>query len=173
MGTLAGTVSFQAKLTIHGPWSPPVLGSQSDVQGKENLFNLIYCAYKFTTRCRHFNLGTDQSRSQSPAGAANKDLWGEVIRHDRILGLPVLLRRSGGSLYPRGPCCLLQLLDKGNEDSWNEIGYSTCTHAFNTLYTTYTCTITKGDHGLYTSIFVSTFNLLIIIIFVSFRLTVV
>ena len=43
----------------------------------------------------------------SSGGAANKELWGEAIRHDRILGLPVLLRKSGGSLYPRGPCWLL------------------------------------------------------------------
>ena len=28
----------------------------------------------------------------------------------QILGLPVLLGKSGGSLYPRGPCCLFRNL---------------------------------------------------------------
>ena len=27
------------------------------------------------------------------------------LMETKILGLPVLLRKSGGSLYPRGPCC--------------------------------------------------------------------
>ena len=33
----------------------------------------------------------------------------------------LLLRMSGGTLYPRGPCCPFLPLDKGNEDSGNEI----------------------------------------------------
>ena len=77
----------------------------------------------------------------SSGGAANKDLWRKrsamtgfldfrlycacvrphVSTDAKILGLPILLRKSGGSLYPRGPCCPLQPLDKANEDSGNEI----------------------------------------------------
>ena len=41
----------------------------------------------------------------------------------KILGLPVLLRMSGGTLYPRGPCCPFLPLDKGHEDSGNEIAW--------------------------------------------------
>ena len=39
-----------------------------------------------------------ESRSQSPrypytaAGTGNNDLWDEAFRHDRIIGLPMLLR---------------------------------------------------------------------------------
>ena len=97
--------------------------------------------------------GECQFRSQSPrypypaAGIGNKDQWDKAFRHDRILGLPVLLRiysapcfkgkhpdsnkiiglpvllrMSGGTLYPSGPCCPFLPLNKGNEDSGNEIG---------------------------------------------------
>ena len=34
----------------------------------------------------------ESSLPLSSCGAANKDLWGEAIHHDRIRGLPVLLR---------------------------------------------------------------------------------
>ena len=44
-------------------------------------------------------------------------------RDAKILGLSVLMRMSGGTLYPRGPCCPFLLLDKGNEDSGNEIEF--------------------------------------------------
>ena len=68
-------------------------------------------------------LSQAQSRSQSPryscpvVGTGNKDLWDKAFRHDRILGLPVLLRMSGGMLYPRGPCWPFLPLNKSNEDS--------------------------------------------------------
>ena len=45
-------------------------------------------------------------------------------RDIKILGLPVLQRMSGRTLYPRGPCSRLQPMDKGNEGSGNEIATS-------------------------------------------------
>ena len=43
----------------------------------------------------------ESSLPLSSGGAANKELWWEAIRHERILGLPALLRKSGGSLVGR------------------------------------------------------------------------
>ena len=36
VGPLAGKVSIQATLAIHGPRSPPILGNESNDQGTEN-----------------------------------------------------------------------------------------------------------------------------------------
>ena len=60
--------------------------------------------------------------SRLAAGMGNKDLWDKAFHHDRILGFLVLLLMSGRTLYSRGPCCPFLPLDKGNEDSGNEIG---------------------------------------------------
>ena len=65
----------------------------------------------------------------------NNDLWGEAIRHDRILGLPVLLRMCSTDSWTSGLIAQVRritlsqksllaappALDKGNEDSGNEI----------------------------------------------------
>ena len=50
----------------------------------------------------------------------------------KILGLTVLLRKSGGSLEPRGPCWPLH---KGNKDSGNEIGTNTNRPLLSSFYT--------------------------------------
>ena len=61
-----------------------------------------------------------QSRSQSPRypyptiGMGNKDLWKKVFCLTCVVKPEVQESCHGGMLYPRGPCCLFLLLDKGN-----------------------------------------------------------
>ena len=61
--------------------------------------------------------------SAPPLDKDNEDSGNEIANGAKGIVLPVLLRGSGGSLYPRGQRSLLAAppLDNGNENSGNEI----------------------------------------------------